>query len=297
MEQLARHGDEDERNLSRLSASVSFAVLIHLGLFALFQTHDPTSIEKDYAAVNVEIISTITAASSTVVLEESPTEDGSKTEPAAPTPERQIETEPGTLANAQSETAPPPIPRLSLEPAPAAPQIRPPDGQGLSLQASPSPEGDMMIPDRWRLPVGARIRLEDTKLSKGPLGDSLDCLQGFRVECEELRKSVFSEDQLTETDLVWMATHAHSGLSDSRLYGLSEGEIRERLGIPTAGQNGVMILPGIGIDGPIWDALHGVNKNCSYGVGTGASGQRELKKSCGSLKPSSKDRIAFKPKL
>jgi len=91
-------------------------------------------------------------------------------------------------------------------------------------------------------------------------------------------------------------TQQPSGLSDSSLYGLSEAQIRERLGIPTAGRNGFLIIPGIGIDGPWWDKLHGVNKACSYSVGIGVEGQRELKKSCPSLKPSSKDKIGFKPK-
>jgi hypothetical protein len=302
MEKPAWHENENEgkRNPSRLLVSVSLAALIHLGLLALFQTSDPAPVATEYAAINVELITPISPISDSVDLEESPADDASIIEcPAptpAPTPAPQIESETETPAETQPETMPPPVQGPALDPTPAAPEIRPPEGQGLTLQASPNPEGDMLIPDRWRLPVGARIRLEDTKLSRGPLGDSLDCLQGFRVECAELRKSVFAEDQLTQTDLVWMASHPHSGLSDSRLYGLSEGEIRERLGIPTAGQNGVMILPGIGIDGPIWDALHGVNKNCRYSVGTGTSGQRELKKSCDPLRPSSKDRIRFIPK-
>ena len=93
-----------------------------------------------------------------------------------------------------------------------------------------------------------------------------------------------------------MPSHAHSGLSDSDLFGLSEAEIRERLGIPTAGQNGFAILPGIVIDGPLWDKLHGVNKGCNYSVGIGANGSKELRKHCEELKPSSKDRIRFIPK-
>ncbi len=123
----------------------------------------------------------------------------------------------------------------------------------------------------------------------------MDCLKGFKTDCADQRKFVFAADQLSGTDLVWMASHPHSGLSDSSLYGLSEAEIHKRLGITVAGDNGFMILPGISIDGPLWDLLHGVNKPCDYSVGVGANGQRELRKRCAEKRPSSKDRIVFKP--
>jgi hypothetical protein len=127
------------------------------------------------------------------------------------------------------------------------------------------------------------------------LSQALDCL-GFDENCAAQRKLIFAEDQLSGTDLVWMPSFAHSGLSDSGLYGLSEAQIRERLGIPTAGQNGFMLLPGIGIDGPLWDVLHGVNRACKYSVGVGEDGTKELRKHCGDQKSSSKDRIGFIPK-
>jgi len=82
--------------------------------------------------------------------------------------------------------------------------------------------------------VGSRISLDKIGPPKGTLQQALDCLKGFNANCAEQRKTVFADDQLSETDLVWMASHPHSGLSDSSLFGLSEAEIRQRLAIPTA---------------------------------------------------------------
>ena len=82
-----------------------------------------------------------------------------------------------------------------------------------------------------------------------------------------------------------MPSFAHSGLSDSRLYGLSEAEIRERLGIPTAGVNGIYIpFTTIGLDGAWWDHLHGVNKTCTYRWLVTDDGKREVQKTCPELK-------------
>lgn len=295
MEQPAWHEDEDTRFPSRLFLSVAIAGLGHFGLYVLFQRYDPAPLEADYALVDVQILSQPPRMPAPIDKQASTLEETRVIEPPAAAPNLVPAPKPAAkLPNHREAT--PPAPGPDIEPSFAAARIRPPDGQSQTFQVLPVPEGDTLIPDRWRLPVGARVSLEDTKPSRGPLGNSLDCLQGFRVECAELRKSVFADDQLTETELVWMASHPHSGLSDSSLFGLSEEEIRERLGIPTAGKNGFMILPGIVIDGPIWDALHGVNKNCNYSVGTGATGQRELKKNCDPLRPSSKDRIRFIPK-
>ena len=212
-----------------------------------------------------------------------------KPEPVIPKPEP---VEPEPVAPIEPET---PVERPAVEiivnPAAVPP---PPNSSG-----APSPERPEPIPDKWRLPPGSRLSLDKLETRDNSqfrdLSLALNCL-GFEADCAEQRKSLFSEEQLSNTDLVWMASEAHSGLSDSDLYGLSEAQIRERLGIPTAGKNGFAILPGIAIDGPWWDALHGVNKACGYSIGVNESGSRELKKNCKPLKPSSKDRIGFIPK-
>lgn len=188
-------------------------------------------------------------------------------------------------------------PEISIEPSDPLVVLEP--LSNTTSDPSDQPAARPEIDERWHLQNGANIPIGKTEQPRNPnlakLGQTLDCF-GFDADCAIQRKEIFANEQLSETDLVWMRSYAHSGLSDSSLYGLSEAQIRERLGIPTAGRNGLFIFPGIVIDGPWWDKLHGVNKACSYSVGIGAGGQRELKKSCAKLKPSSKDIIPFKPK-
>lgn len=286
--------EKETRDPARLYAAAAIAGLVHIGLFALFQSYQPQAFEIEFEPITVELVTLSPSLPPPVPAPEPAPEPKA---PQIPPLEARPDTPPPQIIE------PDPTPEVVIIfPAPIptpptpAPIIQPPEGQSsLPVQAAPTPQGDVLIPDRWRLPVGARISLGKIGPQNGSLAKSLDCLKGFKTDCAGLRKSVFAEEQLSQTDLVWMASHAHSGLSDSSLYGLSEAEIRQRLGIPTAGENGFMILPGIGIDGPLWDILHGVNKSCGYSVGIGSGGQRELQKRCDPLKPSSKDRIAFKP--
>ena len=211
-----------------------------------------------------------------------------KREPIKPEPEPELERE----FESKPELESPPAEIIVVIPTPPTPPLVEP-------LRTEEPQVGTSIPERWRLPSGASISLDKTVQPNhselGALAKSLDCL-GFDADCAAQRKSIFAEDQLSGTDLVWMASHPHSGLSNSDLYGLSEGQIRKRLGITSAGENGFMLLPGIVIDGPWWDALHGVNKACDYGLGLDENGQKQLVKKCKPLKPSSKDRIGFIPK-
>ena len=280
--------EAETRRTLRLWLAITIATLIHLCLFFFFQSYRPEAFEINIDPITIELVTL---------------------SPERPEPTPEPKPEPIASIIPPAEVPPPPqpvqpdpIPQVVITPPPPpaptpAPEILPPDGQSsLPVQAAPNPQGDVLIPDRWRLPVGSRIALDKIGPAPGTLQQALDCLKGFNTNCAEQRKVVFAEDQLTGTDLVWMASHPHSGLSDSSLFGLSEAEIHDRLGIPTAGENGFAILPGIAIDGPLWDKLHGVNKSCDYSVGLGANGQRELRKRCDDGKrPSSRDRIAFKP--
>jgi len=94
------------------------------------------------------------------------------------------------------------------------------------------------------------------------LAAELSCLNGFNTDCAEIRKDVFKDFQMTQTDKVWTEKFAHTGLP-SEFYGLSERQIRKKLGMHIAGENGVYIpFTNIGLDGAWWDSLHGIKKHC-----------------------------------
>jgi len=275
-----------------LILAVTLTALIHFCLFALLNSYAPKPADIDYQITKVQLV---TLSPSLPEPTQPPAAEPTLPEPLIEIPPEPLPEEP----QPETSPAPPPdnepsappdfiAPEPTQPPPPEfqPPDIQPPNGQSaLPLQASPVPEGNVLIPERWRLPVGSRISLDQIEQPKGALEKTLDCLKGFNADCAEQRKSVFAEDQLSETDLVWMASHPHSGLSDSSLFGLSEAEIRDRLGITIAGENGFAILPGLTIDGPLWDKLHGVNKPCTYSLAIGENGQRELRKRCDSHQP------------
>jgi len=137
------------------------------------------------------------------------------------------------------------------------------------------------IPSRWALkPPLAPERLEGLGFSQ----DDIECLTSLKEDCTALRKEVFAEYRLTATELVWTPDRADTGLP-VEFRGLSEIEILEKLGTNYAGGNALVLLPGITIDGPLWDKLHGVNKTCklrqSYGsVQDGTAGKLEVRRDC-----------------
>ena len=287
-------GDHRAETMRRVVAA-GFALGVHGIFFAMLSVVRETPLALPEAPVPVKLVVLDIAPPAPAEAPPAPAETPKDTPP--PIPEPLPKPEPISPVEPASIVPPPEPAQIETlqEPTPSAPPISLP----LSILSTEDPQTGEAIPDRWRLPDGARIPLEDTQQPRNPnlqaLSKALDCF-GFDADCAVQRKAVFAEDQLTGTDLVWMRSYAHSGLSDSSLYGLSEAQIRERLGIPTAGKNGFMLLPGIGIDGPWWDALHGVNKSCEYGVGFNDDGQKQLMKRCASLRASSKDRIGFIPK-
>ncbi|MEP6344114.1 MAG: hypothetical protein ABJ275_12445 [Maricaulaceae bacterium] len=142
------------------------------------------------------------------------------------------------------------------------------------------------IPSRWALePALSKHRLE------GIFGEGFEkdikCIRSLSEDCKDLRTSVFADYQLSEQDLIWTESFAHSGLTSSDLHGLSEREIRKKLAIPIAGDNAFVILPGIAIDGNFWDSLHGVNKKCPV--------QRGVRR-CPDLAPKADDKRFHIPK-
>jgi len=142
------------------------------------------------------------------------------------------------------------------------------------------------IPSRWALePALSKPRLE------GIFGEGfekdINCVRSLSDDCTSLRKEVFADYQLSEQDLIWTENFAHSGLTSPELHGLSEREIRKKLAIPIAGDNALVILPGIAIDGNFWDTLHGVNKKCPVLRGI---------RRCPGLKPKADDKRFNIPK-
>ena len=124
------------------------------------------------------------------------------------------------------------------------------------------------IPSRWAL----KPPLEEKRLKGlGFTSNDIECLTSLKPECQELRKMVFAEYQLTETELVWTPNRPDTGMT-SEFRGLTDNEILEKLGMNYAGGNAFTILPGITIDGPLWDKMHGVNKTCRLVRSTGEMG-------------------------
>lgn len=116
------------------------------------------------------------------------------------------------------------------------------------------------IPSRWALkPPLATSRL----VSLGFSAQDIECLTALKDDCKELRELVFAEYRLTDTELVWTPNRADTGMP-AEFRGMTHQQIMEKLGMNYAGGNALQILPGIVIDGPLWDKLHGVNKTCRY---------------------------------
>lgn len=162
------------------------------------------------------------------------------------------------------------------------------------LSAAPSvmPEagGGAYIGSRWALkPPLATDRLEGLGL-----GEAVDCLQSLSEDCNDIRKEVFAEYQMTDTDKVWTERRADTGMP-SQFYGLSERDIRLKVGSKIAGENGFMILPGIGIDGELWDKLHGVKKSCKIQRGVDSSGDYNVVRVCPDSLPAANDRKYYIP--
>ncbi len=183
--------------------------------------------------------------------------------------------------------APTPAPRQNAPPQNTPPAVVPNIIAGPQIETDDNTDDvSVYVPSRWALePALSKDRL--TGIFGDGFENDISCIRSLSEDCTALRKEVFSEYQLTEQDLIWTESFAHSGLTNPALHGLSEYNIRKRLGVPIAGDNAFVILPGIAIDGNFWDTLHGVNKKCPVVRGI---------RRCPPLKPKADDKRFHIPK-
>ncbi|RKQ70944.1 hypothetical protein DES40_0251 [Litorimonas taeanensis] len=152
-----------------------------------------------------------------------------------------------------------------------------------------SPSETTAPPSRWALqPPLSEQNVKRWSEEKGIEAD-IGCIRSLSEACRNMRKEVFAAYRLTETEKVWTPKFAHTGLS-ADFYGMSEREIREKLSIPIAGENGIYIpFTNIGMDGGLWDSLHGVNKGCQITTKIDSEQGRQTVKDCGGLLPARKE--------
>ena len=141
------------------------------------------------------------------------------------------------------------------------------------------------VPSEWAL----HPPLRDERLKGlGVLADAA-CLRSLSPDCAAIRKEVFKDYALTETEKVWTEVRADTGMP-SEFYGLSERDIRLKIGSKIAGENGFFILPGIGIDGQLWDMLNGVKKGCEMKRGINSDGRYDVVRVCPESAPAARAR-------
>ena len=235
-----------QEDLVRIFAAMLMALGLHLLLFRMmmFKTPEPFEVKEDVIAVELVTFpptaTTITPEDITLEIDDAPAPPPPpsvkpKPKPAPPTPPRETVQTPDILASSRAATA---------------------EDEG---NAVPLPETGTTSAESQRAANQARI---DEGLKA--MAVELTCLKGFSTDCADIRKNVFEEFQMTETDKIYTKKYAHTGMP-VEFYGMSERQIREKLNLKFAGENGIVIIPGLfGIDGDLWDAMHGVNKKCEW---------------------------------
>jgi len=204
------------------------------------------------------------------------------------TPPIVLQTPPKNVEPIASEPTAVPLPPVSAVITP--PSILNNEAGSPAGQFPSAAPGKDYIPSEWAL----EPPLSDQNLKGlGLLGD-VDCLRALSEDCAALRKEVFAEFELTEMEKVWTAQRADTGMP-AAFYGMSEREIRLKIGSHIAGENGFMFLPGIAIDGPLWDALHGVKKGCGIKRGINSEGRYDIIKVCPESLPAARDKKYYIP--
>ncbi len=250
----------------RLGLSICAALIVHLAIWQVLSFQHNIDLQTDRADyITVKLINEAKDAPNT------------KQPDRVIAPKPVIKPAPAPLAKADKspETNLPQMPEFDIADAPPfaetmpelsinTPNINTPSANGLAID-------ERFLLKNWNGPVD-----EDFKA----LITATDCF-GFDVKCAAQRKSLFASLQATDEQRALEQRAPHVGLP-AEFYGLSEREIRKKLNVPFAGENGQVIIPFVlTIDGPIWDALHGVNKHCEHKfAGNGREGPK-LIRDCG----------------
>ena len=257
----------------RAATAAFIALCLHLLFFQLMSIDKTVPFEVIEDFIAIELV-TMPPMAQTVKPVETPPEIDEAPHPPAP------------------KSRPKPEPKPSLAPPPAfeAPKILASSQQAsaddVSNTVPPSEMGAQPTP----LPPGPSA--DDRRVDEGlkSLAAELSCLNGFSVDCADIRKDVFEDFQMSETDKVYTKKYAHTGMP-VEFYGMSERAIRAKLNVPNAGENGLYIpFTNIGIDGGIWDAIHGVNKGCEWKIGADPkTGRQAPIKDCPGYLPAARE--------
>ena len=245
-------------NLVRAASAALIALGLHLLLFKLmmFKTPAPFEVVEDFIAIEL-----VTLPPMAQTVEASPEDPPDLTEtPLAPSPPK---IKPATIT-------PPPAPSVTRD----TPDILASTQRATAEDAGNTVPLSVPLSGRRARTSPAEQAANEQRIDDGlkSLAAELTCLKGFSEECAETRKDVFEEFQMTETDKVYTKKYAHTGMP-AEFYGMSERQIREKLNLKFAGENGIVIIPGlIALDGDIWDAMHGVNKKCEWKIAAPAKG-------------------------
>lgn len=234
---------------ARVATAAGIALGLHLLIFQLmmFKTAIPFEVKEDFIAI--ELV-TMPPTAQTVKPIEIPPEIDEAPLPPAP--------------KVTPQPKPKPEPSLAPRPATEAPNIL------ASSQKARAEDAGNTVPlselGAQPTPLPSETSSDDKRIDAGlkSLAAELSCLNGFSVDCADIRKDVFEDFQMSETDKVYTKKYAHTGMP-VEFYGMSERAIRAKLNVPNAGENGIILIPGLlALDGNWWDAIHGVNKKCEW---------------------------------
>ncbi len=272
-------GVDSERRKWTLAASAALALHVSIGVLLQDGYHRPDVLPPpDFIAVEILALPATPALKSDSKAEpEASIAPTAKPPRSVPTPSAPISVAP-TAVIVPTQNLPPPI--LESESGSTTGHF--------PAAKTRADEGANYVPSEWALePALAQENLE--KPNRPEWAADIDCLRSLSDDCIAMRKAVFKEFQMSEMDKVWTAARADTGMG-SEFYGLSEEAIRRKVGSKIAGQNGIMLLPGIGIDGQLWDYLHGVKKGCEMKRGIDSSGNYNVVRVCPDSLPAARDR-------